>query len=50
MGSKGLQSNSVYLGRPFFRNVFNILKPLSYEGSFCLKKVKAAIKETDKSG
>jgi hypothetical protein len=38
--SKGFQSNSVQPGRHVFLNVFNILKPLSFEGSFYRRKEK----------
>jgi hypothetical protein len=36
--SKGLQRNSVQLGRYAFLNFFNIPKPHSFEGSFHLRK------------
>jgi hypothetical protein len=38
--SKGLQRNSVQFGRHIFLNVFNILKLLSFDGSFHLRKEK----------
>jgi hypothetical protein len=44
--SKGLQRNGVPFGRHVFLNVFNILKLLSFEGSFHLRKEKNAAKET----
>jgi hypothetical protein len=38
--SKGFQRNSVQFGRHVFHSVFNILKPLSFEGSFYCRKEK----------
>jgi hypothetical protein len=43
--SKGLHRNSIQFGRHVFLNVFTILKPLSFEGSFHRTKAKNAVKK-----
>jgi hypothetical protein len=51
--SKGLQRNSIQLDRHVFLDAFNIVKPLSFEGSFYIRKEKMRSRNwdfLDKSG